>query len=85
MDTEFNSDPRFELQCRPARFFFLRSKTWNFCDARDAKIMVKKKKMGIRAVCSALKRYLHSQKDVDAKYPNATQRDWFEGLLVHVS
>ena len=38
--------------------------------------------MGIGAVCSALKRYLHSRKDVNAKYPNMAQRDWLEGLLV---
>ena len=44
--------------------------------------MVKKKKMVIGAVCSALKHYLHSQKYVNAKYPNATQHDWLEGLLV---
>ena len=82
MDTDFDSDPRFELQCISARFFFLRSKTNNCCDARDAKTMVKKNKMGIGAVCSALKRYLQSRKDVDAKYPNATQRDRLEGLIV---
>ena len=44
--------------------------------------MAKKKKMGIRAVFSALKRYLHSRKDVDEKYSNATQHDCLEGLLV---
>ena len=44
--------------------------------------MEKKKKMGIGAVCSVLKRYLHSRKDVDIKYPNVTQRDWLEGILV---
>ena len=44
--------------------------------------MAKKKKMGIGAVYRALKRYLHSQKDVDAKYLNATHRDQLEGLLV---
>ena len=44
--------------------------------------MVKKNKMGIGANCRALKRYLHSQKDFNAKYPNATQRDRLEGLLV---
>ena len=44
--------------------------------------MVKKKKIGIRDVCSALKSYLNSQKEVDAKYPNSTQGDWLEGLLV---
>ena len=38
--------------------------------------------MSIGAVCSALKRYQHLQKDVDAKYPNVTQLDWLEGLLV---
>ena len=37
MDTKFDSDPRFELQCRYARFFFRSSKTWNCCNARDAK------------------------------------------------
>ena len=48
----------------------------------DVKTMVKKNKMGIGAVCSALKRYLHSRKDVGAKYPNVTQRDRLEGLIV---
>ena len=37
--------------------------------------------MGIGAFFSALKRYLHSQKDGDEKYPNATQRDQLEGRL----
>ena len=36
----------------------------------------------IGAVFSALKRYLHSKKDVDANYFNATQRDWLEGIIV---
>ena len=48
----------------------------------DVEIIGKKKKMGIGAVFSVLKRYLHSRKDVDIKYPNATQRDWLEGILV---
>ena len=82
VNTEFVSDPRFKIQCRSARFFFVRSKTWNCCDAWDAKTMVKKKKMGIGAVCSSPKRYLHSQKDNDANYPNVTQRDRLEGILV---
>ena len=34
------------------------------------------------AVCRSLKRYLHSQKDVDAKYLNAAQCDRLERLLV---
>ena len=37
MYTKFNPDPRFALQCRSARFFLGRSKTWNCCDVRDAK------------------------------------------------
>ena len=41
-----------------------------------------KNKIGIGAVWSALKRYLHSRKDVDTKYPNATQHDRLEGLIV---
>ena len=41
-----------------------------------------KKKMGIKAVFSALKRYLHSQKEIDAKYPNTAQGYWLVGLLV---
>ena len=35
--TEFDSDPRFELQRRYARFFLGRLKTWNCCDALGAK------------------------------------------------
>ena len=38
--------------------------------------------MGIGAVCIALRRYIHSRKYVNTKYPNAAQRDWLEGLLV---
>ena len=49
---------------------------------RDAKTTVKKKKMGVGAVFGSLKRYIHSQKDDDAKYPNATQRDRLEVLIV---
>ena len=38
--------------------------------------------MRIGAASRALKRYLHSRKSVYAKYPNATQRDWWERLLL---
>ena len=41
-----------------------------------------KKKMDTGAVCIALKCYLYSQKDVDAKYPNETQRDRLKELPV---
>ena len=44
--------------------------------------MVKKNKMGIQAICSALESYVHSQKDINTKDPNATKRDRLEGLLV---
>ena len=44
--------------------------------------MVKKNKLGIGAVCSSLKRYLYSRKDVDAKYLIAAQCGWLEGLIV---
>ena len=44
--------------------------------------MVKKNKMGIGAVWSAPKRYLHLPKVADAKYPNARLRVRLEGLLV---
>ena len=37
MYTKFDSDTRFEPQRRSARFFLGRSKTWNCCNARDAK------------------------------------------------
>ena len=37
MYTKFDSDLMFELKCRSARLFLGRSKTWNWCDARDAK------------------------------------------------
>ena len=83
MHNEFNSDPRFELQWRSASLFLGKLKTRNFCDAKTVFCaMAKRGKLGIRAVCSALKRCLHSQKDVDEKYPNAIQCNWLEGLLV---
>ena len=41
-----------------------------------------KKKLGIGDVCSALKRYLHLQKNVDEKYPNAIQCDPLEEIIV---
>ena len=82
MYTKFNSDPGFELQRRSSRFFLGRPKTKNCCNAKTIFAPLQRKELGIKDVCSALKRCLHLRKDVDAKYPNATQRDQLEGLIV---
>ena len=41
-----------------------------------------KKQIGIGAVCSVLKRFLHPKPIVGPKYPNTTAKDRLEGLLV---
>eukprot|EP00957_Ditylum_brightwellii_P006615 501857-Ditylum_brightwellii.AAC.1 len=41
----------------------------------------KKKRYGVGAVCSVIKRFLHPRKFVDEKYPNATHHEHLDGLI----
>eukprot|EP00957_Ditylum_brightwellii_P091049 6931992-Ditylum_brightwellii.AAC.1 len=42
---------------------------------------LKTKRCGVGAACSIIKRFLHSKKLVDEKYPNATHNELLDGLI----